>query len=291
MKPPAASIIMRSFNEGWALKETLPALRAQAFKDWELIVIDSGSTDGSQELIRAARPAHFVQITPAEYNPGRVMNHGLRLAAAECGIFLNADATPQGAQWLGPLVGALQNPRTAACFSRQIPRPDCRAVFACDYDRCFGPRRASARWEHFFSMVSSGLRRDVWAQRGFREDLQYAEDDEYTRWCRARGHDVVYVPESVAMHSHNYTPAQVWKRALGDARALAQAGSARAADRRWLKTVALGWLSDVRHDAAFCLRERRLAELPHAARIRWHQRRGKLAGFRQGWTEVQGGSR
>jgi rhamnosyltransferase len=290
MKPPAASIIMRSFNEGWALQETLPALRAQAFKDWELIVIDSGSTDGSQELIRAARPAHFVQITPAEYNPGRVMNHGLRLAAAAAGIFLNADATPQGAQWLGPLVAALQSPRTAACFSRQIPRPDCRAVFACDYDRCFGPRRESVQWTHFFSMVSSGLRRDVWAQRGFREDLQYAEDDEYTRWCRARGYDVVYVPESVAMHSHNYTPAQVWQRALGDARALAQAGSAWPSDRRWLKTVALGWLSDVRHDLAFCLREGRLAELPHAARIRWHQRRGKLAGFRQGWAEVQGGN-
>ena len=42
MSDPFISIIMRSFNEGWALKDTLPAVQAQEFKNWELIVIDSG---------------------------------------------------------------------------------------------------------------------------------------------------------------------------------------------------------------------------------------------------------
>lgn len=96
MTVPFISIVMRSFNEAWALKETLPALAAQDCPDVELIVIDSGSTDGSQDLIRAAGPAHFIQITPQEYNPSRVMNHGMRLARAERVLFLNADATPQG---------------------------------------------------------------------------------------------------------------------------------------------------------------------------------------------------
>ncbi len=287
MSDPRVSIIMRSYNEAWALKGTLPALAAQEYKNWELIVIDSGSRDGSQELIRAARPAHFVQITPQEYNPSRVMNQGMRLAQAEFGIFLNADATPQGPGWLRPLVAALQNPRVAACFGRQIPRPDCQAVFANDYDRCFGPQRESAKWDHFFSMVSSGLRRDVWSQRGFREDLQYAEDDEYTRWCRAQGYEVAYVAESVAMHSHNYTPEQSYKRSFGDARAIGKAWTGADSDFNWPRTVLLGWLSDVRHDFKFCLREQRLAGLPHAMGIRWQQRRGKLAGFRQGRQEAR----
>ncbi|MEI7941423.1 MAG: glycosyltransferase family 2 protein, partial [Verrucomicrobiota bacterium] len=161
MSDPRVSIIMRSFNEAWALQETLPALRAQDFKNWELIVIDSGSTDGSPALIHEARPAHFLQITPQQYNPSRVMNQGLRLAQSQCCIFLNADATPQGTNWLRPLVEALQQPNVAACFGRQIPRPDCQAVFASDYERCFGPRRESAKWPHFFSMVSSGLLKEV----------------------------------------------------------------------------------------------------------------------------------
>src|SRR5207248_675749 len=157
MTDPVVSIIMRSFNEGWALRETLPALRAQEYQNWELIVIDSGSTDGSVELIRAAAPRHFIQIQSETYNPSRVMNQGMELAQSEFGIFLNADATPQGRDWLRPLVIGLQEPATAAVFGRQIPRPTCQAVYAHDYERCFGPARESTAWAHFFSMVSSGL--------------------------------------------------------------------------------------------------------------------------------------
>jgi rhamnosyltransferase len=283
MSDTLVSIVMRSFNEGWALQETLPALRGQEYRNWELIVIDSGSTDGSVELIRAAKPAHFVQIQPSEYNPSRVMNRGMRLSGAERVLFLNADATPQGSGWLRPMANALLDPKTAAVFGRQVARPDCRAVFANDYERCFGPQRESAGWEHFFSMVSSGLRKDVWAQRGFREDLQYAEDDEYTRWCRGQGYAVVYVPESVAMHSHNYTPVQAYKRAFGDAKAQAATWPGGPEDLNHVRTVLLGWMQDFRKDVRYCWRRGCLRELSHAARIRWEQRRGRLAGFREGW--------
>jgi len=134
MKTPAASIIMRSFDEAWALRETLPALRSQTLQPYELIVIDSGSTDGSQDLIRAAQPDHFIQIEPQDYNPSRVMNSGMSLARSQHCIFLNADATPQHDRWLSNLVLALQQPGVGAVFGQQIPRPDCEAVFACDYD-------------------------------------------------------------------------------------------------------------------------------------------------------------
>jgi rhamnosyltransferase len=282
MSDAPISIIMRSYNEAWALRETLPSLQAQDYRNWELIVFDSGSTDGSVDLIRAARPRHFVQLFPQDYRPSRVMNQAMSLASSEFAIFLNADATPQGPGWLRPLVEALQAPQTAAVFSRQIPRPDCRAVFAHDYDRCFGPRRESAHWDHFFSMVSSGLRRDIWSQRGFLESMQYSEDDEYTRWCRDQGYRIVYCPESVAMHSHNYSPRQAYKRSFGEAWALHAMGAEGRHQPEWARTVALGWINDARRDLSFCAREHRLAEWPWACRIRWAQRQGKLAGYRAG---------
>ncbi len=283
MSDPLVSIVLRSYNEAWALADTFAAVQKQDYRNWELIVIDSGSNDGSQELIRAAQPANFIQIQPHEYNPSRVLNHGMRLARSGFGIFLNADATPQGSNWLRPLAAALQHSNTAAVFGRQIPRPDCRAVYACDYDRCFGPQRESANWDHFFSMVSSGLRKDIWAKRGFLEKLQYAEDDEYTRWARENKFQVVYCPDSVVMHSHNYTPDQAYRRSFGDAKALAASWRASPREFNFFRTRLAGWISDFRHDLRFCLRADRLAELPHAARIRWEQRRGKLNGFREGW--------
>ena len=284
MSDPSVSIIMRSFNEAWALRETLPALAAQNYTKWELIVIDSGSTDGSVELFRRFQPRHLVQIPHPEYNPARVMNRGMALASSNFGIFLNAYATPQGPDWLGRLVAALIDPQVAAVFGRQIPRPDCKAVFAHDYERCFGAKRQSVKWEHFFSMASSGIRKDIWAKRGFNEQMQYSEDDEFTRWCRAQGYRVVYVPESVVMHSHNYTAAQARKRSFGEGRALAAVWNRPGANPTWWRNVFLGWMNDARRDLIFCARTRRLNEWAHALQIRWQQRSGTLAGFRNGWV-------
>jgi rhamnosyltransferase len=290
MNDPLVSIIVRSFNEGWALRHTLPALRWQNYRNFELIVIDSGSSDGSQELIRAVSPDHFIQLRPQEYNPSRVMNRGMDLARAELAIFLNADATPVDQNWLRPLVTALFDRGTAAVYGRQIPRPDCRAVYACDYERCFGPNREAGQWEHFFSMVSSGLRKDIWSRRGFLEKMQYSEDDEYTRWCRAQGYNVVYCAESVVIHSHNYTPAQAYRRSYGEGRALAAVWEHEPGRLNWPRTVLGGWLSDIRRDLLFCARHRRLLQWPHALRIRWNQRRARLAGFRDGWAHYRANS-
>jgi rhamnosyltransferase len=280
---PLVSIIMRSYNEGWALGETLSVLRAQEYKNWELIVIDSGSTDGSVEMLRRFHPRHFIQIAHTDYNPSRVMNHGMELASSDFGIFLNADATPRGAHWLRPLATALCNPKTAAVFGRQVPRPDCQAVYACDYERCFGPHRESRQWDHFFSMVSSGLRKDIWAKRGFSEAMQYSEDCEYTLWCRAQGYQIMYVPESIVVHSHNYTPQQAYKRSHGEAKALAATWPGDPSEINLPRTVLLGWLNDIRRDAVFCARTNRWREWPFALRIRWQQRLGKLNGFQEGW--------
>lgn len=284
MTDPLVTILLRSYNEGWALRETLSALHAQAYTRWELIAFDSGSSDGSVELLRAAGPRHLVQLLPHEYNPSRVMNAGMQLARTASVIFLNADATPQGPDWLRPLAAALQEPKTAAVFGRQIPRPDCAAVFAHDYARCFGEPRESAQWEHFFSMVSSGLRKDVWARRGFLESMQYSEDDEYTRWCRAEGYRVVYCPESVVMHSHNYTPRQAYKRGFGEAWALAAVWTGDPAEFARPARVLAGWLQDARRDFSYCRRTGRLKEWPHALRIRWQQRIARRTGFKAGWS-------
>lgn len=287
MNEPLVSIILRSFNEGWALRDTLRALTIQTYRPWELIVIDSGSTDGSVELIEQARPRHFVRIAPHEYNPARVMNYGMTLSRSHIGIFLNADATPQGDNWLRPLVDALGNPQVAAAYGRQIPRPDCQAVFAHDYERCFGPTRESARWDHFFSMASSGIRKDIWMRRPFNERLQYSEDDEYTRWCVAQGYRIVYVPDSVAMHSHNYTPTQAWKRSFGEGEALAAVSPRYSMNWNCPRSVLLGWANDARRDFQFCWRTSRMREWPHALRIRWAQRQGRFAGYRKGWARYR----
>lgn len=289
--PTAVSVIMRSFNEAWAIGETIRQLFAQDFPgEIELIVIDSGSTDGSIEIIQNAKPARLIQIPPGSYVPGVVLNLGARQATHEWLVYLNADATPVGSNWLtGLLAPCLATPRFGAAFSRQIPRPDCRAVFAHDYDRCFGPQRESKSWEHFFSMVSSVTCRSVIDQVPIREDLQYAEDDEWTRRLAAAGFEILYLIDSVVMHSHNYTLRQSYKRAFGDAKAMAAVSTKHPRAVNYHYFVLLGWLRDSLQDAKWCLRHHRLGGLPFASAVRLAQRLGRRAGYHAGWRFYQRG--
>ena len=121
------------------------------------------------------------------------------------------------------------------------------------------------------------------ARRGFRETLQYSEDDEYTRWCRAEGFRISYCPDSVVMHSHNYTPRQAYKRSFGEAWALAAVWKGSAGDFNARRSLFLGFFRDSCADIRFCAREGRSGQIPHALRIRWQQRLGRLHGFHAGW--------
>jgi rhamnosyltransferase len=280
------SIVMRSFNDGPLIGGTLRSVHTQDYAGGvDLVHIDSGSRDGTVPIIQSFHPRVLIQIQPHEYVPGRVLNRGMREARGDWVVFLNSDAEPANRRWLPELIAAsTRGEKLGTVFSRQIPRPDCQAVYAHDYDRCFGPERESKTWDHFFSMVSCIVYRPAWAEQPFREDLQYAEDDEWSRRLKAHGWGVGFADQSIAIHSHNYTLKQAYKRTYGDMFAIA--ASRRDSPPRlkdWIFGFLLFWLADVRRDAAWCARHGRLAGLPHAAAVRAAQRYGKTVGFRRGW--------
>ena len=285
---PPVSIVMRSKNDAPLIGATLEAVHTQDYPGpVEMIHIDSGSTDATVDTIRLFHPQKLVQIAPHEYVPGTVLNRGMREANSPWVIFLNSDCTPVNDRWLSETMAmAVASPKAGAIFGRQVPRPDCQAVYAHDYDRCFGEERESRRWDHFFSMANSAVRRAAWQEQPFREDLQYSEDDEWSRRLVRHGWEVVYAEEAVVMHSHNYTLPQAFRRAYGEAYALAALDEIHADHYGLLGAFASGAREGVR-DFGYCLRQHRLAEWPHALAVRAWQRAGKLRGFRDGWAHYR----
>ena len=279
-------IVMRSKNDGPLVGAVLAAIRRQrGVPSVRMVHIDSGSTDGTVETIRAYGPHRLIRIRPEEYVPGVVLNRGMRETTGEWVVFLNSDAEPADERWLAELLAAAEaGPRIATAFSRQLARPDCAAVYAHDYDRCFGPARESARWPHFFSMVSCAVRREAWQAQPFREDLRYAEDDEWSQRLKRHGREVVFAPESRAYHSHNYTLRQAYRRARGDAFAQAAAGAPARRAAAAYAGAAGGVLRDAIRDWNWCRAQGREREWPHAVAVRWAQRFGKAAGYRAGWS-------
>ena len=293
---------MRSKNDANFIEQTLAAVTSQDYPGAiKRVHIDSGSTDGTFETISKYGADQLIQIQPEEYMPGRVLNTGMRLTAEDWVVFLNSDATPVGRDWLKNLLtcavessqssivnrqSSIENrkSRIGAVFGRQVPRPGCRAVFVRDYERCFGPDRESARWPHFFSMASSAVSRAAWLENPFREDIRYAEDDEWSYRIKVNGWEVLFAEHSTVVHSHNYTIEEVRKRTYGEGFTLAVSQPPQPFDPGFVTTVLLAGARDSLQDLAYCGRHGRLLEWPHAVAVRYAQRRGRRAGFLAGRT-------
>ena len=70
---PEATIIMRTKNSDWVVREALEALYSQDYRDFELLVVDSGSTDDTLEIL-ADYPHRLIEISAESYYPGPVLN-------------------------------------------------------------------------------------------------------------------------------------------------------------------------------------------------------------------------
>jgi GT2 family glycosyltransferase len=119
---PRVSIVLTSWNSGAYLPRCLGCLVAQTFQDFEVIVVDNGSTDGSVDHLEQDWPALKFHIQRMEKNTGFAVanNMGARLAHGRWLALLNTDAFPE-LDWLENLVsGAQQNPQFSFFASRQI---------------------------------------------------------------------------------------------------------------------------------------------------------------------------
>lgn len=93
---PRISVICPVYNGEKTLGRCLQSLCAQTFSDWECIVIDDGSTDGSPALLRALTDARFRVLTIPNGGVSRARNLGLDQAQGEAITFLDCD------DWLEP---------------------------------------------------------------------------------------------------------------------------------------------------------------------------------------------
>lgn len=122
MKAPRVSVVMPVLNEEEFLEETLRTLRAQTFTDYELIVVDNGSTDRSREI--AARYADRVILEP-QRGYDVALHRGIREAQGELIVQADAD-TLYPPHWLARMVRALEGKGVVCAYGpwafRESPR-------------------------------------------------------------------------------------------------------------------------------------------------------------------------
>ena len=87
---PKLSIITINLNNGAGLQKTMESVFAQTFKDYEYIIIDGGSTDGSKELIEKHQNKLVYGVSEKDEGVYHAMNKGIRKTRGEYLLFLNS---------------------------------------------------------------------------------------------------------------------------------------------------------------------------------------------------------
>ncbi len=268
----AVTILLRTLNPGADLPVLLDRLHEQDHPITEILMVDSGSRDGSVALARE-RGVRIVDLEPARFTHALSTNLGFREARGEVVAMLSQDALPTSPGWLAALVQPLEEPGTAAVFGRQLPRPRCFPLERWELERCY-PSDPPPGVP--YSNVNSAARRAVWDEEPFDETLFIAEDAVWADRVRARGHRVAYAPEAAVIHSHEYTLRQAYARCRDEARTRRQGGD----PAEGMRLLLLGWpkqtVSDLRRLAA----EGRGTLWPRAAAYRFAQFAGIIAGGR-----------
>lgn len=281
------AIIMRSYNDAGVIQGTLEMLSRQTWREFELWNFDSGSSDGTLEIIRKFNHADRILLNDStNYNPGRVLNEAVETVDADILVFLNSDATPQDEHWLERLVEPLHDPTIGAVFGRQIARPDCRSLFAKDTERAFGNGSETSRWVHFFSMANSAARRSVFRHFPFETAISYSEDIEWSYRLRRGGYRIRYVTDAVAIHSHNYTLKQSYTRQYGEGKAEAFIFREGEFDYSLARYFLMPLLMESIRDMRWAFTKRSLDAALHSVPLRLTQKWARWRGARAGWKKI-----
>lgn len=209
---PETSIVIRTFNEEKHLPRLLAGIERQRYRDYEVVVVDSGSRDRTPEITR--QYGHRVlHISSRDFTFGYSLNVGVSASVGRFVAIVSAHTEPVDDSWLQRLVAPLNSPETAMVYGRQLGNAASKLSEARDFRRTFGEQRQVMVPPNFFANnANSGIRRDLWLERPFDEALPGLEDIEWAKNWMKRGYRVLYEPGAAIYHIHEESWRQVRRR-------------------------------------------------------------------------------
>src|SRR3954451_2257736 len=120
-----ATVVVLTYNGERYLRDLLTAVTGQRIDgEFEILVIDSGSTDATLDIVAGFPRVRLLQIPNSEFGHGRTRNLAAHEARGRYVAYLTHDAVPAHDRWLYELLKPFElNDRVAAVMGSQIPRP------------------------------------------------------------------------------------------------------------------------------------------------------------------------
>ncbi|MDO8262471.1 MAG: glycosyltransferase [Gallionella sp.] len=233
------TVIILTKNPGTIFKDVLLAALSQE-TPWlyEVLVVDSGSSDGTIDFVRQHPRVRLLEVKSSEFGHGRTRNYAVSMAKGQYAAMLTHDAKPLNSNWLYNLVRPLDDDASVAgVFGRHKAYPDHTPYIKRDMEMHFNgflqwpavmgiedPERYARdqgyrQVLHFFSDNNACLRKEVWKRIPY-PDVNFAEDQLWAKAIIEAGYKRAYADDAVVYHSHDYSIKDTFRRSFDESRAL-----------------------------------------------------------------------
>lgn len=243
---PEITVFIPTFNGAERLEEILRSIESQHTKrSFEILIIDSGSTDGTIDIVKKHSWCRLYQIPNHEFQHGRTRNLAAAMANGKIVVYLTQSSTPAHDGWLESLVRHFdEEERVVAVYGRHLPRAGCNSYVAADVLNTFYwispnggvvydcvessevldklPLNEFHR-RRFYSDANSALRKSYWEQFPYPE-VEYAEDQLFGQQVLRSGYVKVYEPQAAVFHSHHLRLDRYFQRRFDEYISLIQNG-------------------------------------------------------------------
>ncbi|MCC4801061.1 rhamnosyltransferase WsaF family glycosyltransferase [Enterovibrio norvegicus] len=228
-----ASIVIPTLNGGFLFKDVLNKVRSQiAPWNYEIIVIDSGSTDGTIEYLNSFDDVFVHRIEKSDFNHGATRNLGVELSKGDFVAFITQDAIPLNNKWLYNLVSAVErDPMAAGAFGRHVAHDNADPFTKFEIYSHFSSlsnyplslnreikkpyELSEEQWSgilRYYSDNNSCLRKSAWSLVPYKP-VKYGEDQIWGGDVIKQGFVKVYAIDAVVKHSHDYDFIETFDRA------------------------------------------------------------------------------
>ena len=208
------SVIIPNYNGMAYLDGVLSSLEQQTLKEFEVILVDNGSTDGSSAFVASNYPwVHIIELAE-NFGFSRAVNEGIHAARSPYVLLLNND-TEADKDFLKEMVDALRrNKKAFSCQAKMIQfhdrdRLDDAGNFYCSLGWAFarGKGKPVGEFEKegkvFACCAGAAIyRKKVFEKIGFFDDehFAYLEDLDVGYRARIYGYENWYAPKAVVYH-------------------------------------------------------------------------------------------
>lgn len=184
------------------MERTLPMIFKQTLKDFELIIVDSGSTDGALEVMKRfpVKIVHTDQPDPKAFNYARAFNESARVSRGKYLVRLSGDAIPANEYWLENLVRGLEQKDVAGISGSYIFSLRADLLHQIWFRPIFSFLRGGESTS--FAGANCIIKRERWQEYPFNEKWGPGDDWEWGETMKSRGYKILFNRKAAVFHEH-----------------------------------------------------------------------------------------